>query len=38
LTVAAPADDGFVEDADGSSLVLRQRDGLVGMVTVVEQE
>jgi hypothetical protein len=38
LTVADLADDGFVEDADRFSLFLRQRDGLVGRVTVVRHE
>jgi hypothetical protein len=38
LTVADFADDGFVEDADRFSLLLRQRDGLVGRVTVVGHE
>ena len=38
LTVADLADDGFVEDSDRFSLFLRQRDGLVGRVTVVRHE
>jgi len=38
LTVADPADEGFVEDADRFSLFLRHRDGLVVRVTVVRHE